>query len=289
MKIFRLVVFSLSLLIQPSFASESLWAVSTKPREVLQGGVVEISLRAPDSAQVKGLLRQQEIPFFPEEGGNFAGLLGVDLEEKPGTLRVVLRGKDKGGAPREQVLTLRVKKKDFPSEQVSVPAAFDRLDEGTLKRIEREQARFTQLLTISTPHRFWQRPFLPPVPVEITSPFGLRRIVNGAARSPHGGVDLKASLGTEVVASNHGQVVLRDEFFFSGKSIVLDHGGGLYTMYFHLADFRAEERSRVRKGEVIGWSGMTGRVSGPHLHWGMRLNGARVDPLALLEAGDDRR
>lgn len=289
MKTLRLVVFSLGLLIQPSFASESSWAVSTKPREVLQGGVVELSLRAPAWAEVKGWLREQEILFFHDEGGNFASLLGVDLEEKPGPLRVVLRGKDKGEAPREQVLTLRVKKKDFPIEQVSVPAAFDRLDEATLKRIDREQARLARLLTISTPRRLWQRPFLPPVPVEITSPFGLRRIVNGAARSPHGGVDLRASLGTEVVASNHGQVVLRDEFFFSGKSIVLDHGGGLYTMYFHLADFRAEDGSRVRKGEVIGWSGMTGRVSGPHLHWGIRLNGARVDPLALLGARDNRQ
>lgn len=287
MKTVGLVVLSLGLLIQTSFAAESLWAVSTKPREALQGEVVEIRLVAPDSAEMKGLLRQREIPFFLEEGGSFTALLGVDLEEKPGPMQVILRGKDKGGARREEVLTLRVKKKDFPSEQISVPTVFDRLDEATRQRIDREQVRLTQLWEISTPERLWQGPFLRPVPVEITSPFGLRRIVNGSARSPHAGVDLRASLGTEVVASNHGQVALRDDFFFTGKSIVLDHGGGLYTMYFHLADFRTEEGSRVRKGEVIGRSGMTGRVSGPHLHWGIRLNGARVDPLALLEAGGD--
>jgi murein DD-endopeptidase MepM/ murein hydrolase activator NlpD len=102
-------------------------------------------------------------------------------------------------------------------------------------------------------------------------------------RSPHGGLDLKASLGTEVRAANHGQAVLRDEFFFSGKSLVLDHGGGLYTMYFHLSDFAVVRGAHIRKGEVIGRAGMSGRATGPHLHWGTRLNGARVDPLALVD------
>ncbi|MBI3059358.1 MAG: M23 family metallopeptidase [Deltaproteobacteria bacterium] len=133
----------------------------------------------------------------------------------------------------------------------------------------------------------WDGRFVAPVSGGITSPFGLRRVVNGWPRSPHGGVDLKAASGTEILAANHGRVVLREEFFFSGKSLVLDHGGGLYTMYFHLADFRVEKDSQVRKGDLIGWAGKTGRVTGPHLHWGVRLNGARVDPFELLEATGD--
>jgi murein DD-endopeptidase MepM/ murein hydrolase activator NlpD len=84
-------------------------------------------------------------------------------------------------------------------------------------------------------------------------------------------------------------VVLVDEFYFNGKSVVLDHGGGLYTMYFHLSDFRVNEGSQVRKGEVIGLVGMTGRVSGPHLHWGARLNGARVNPFELLNKVWDKQ
>ncbi|MGH7845416.1 MAG: M23 family metallopeptidase, partial [Candidatus Binatia bacterium] len=107
---------------------------------------------------------------------------------------------------------------------------------------------------------------------------------NGLPRSPHTGVDLRAPLGTEIVAANHGKVVVRDEFFFGGKTVVLDHGGGLYTMYLHLNDFRVTDGLLVRKGEVIGWVGMTGRVTGPHLHWGVRLLGARVDPLDLVKA-----
>jgi murein DD-endopeptidase MepM/ murein hydrolase activator NlpD len=100
---------------------------------------------------------------------------------------------------------------------------------------------------------------------------------------------LKAALGDEVIATNHGEVVLREELFFGGKSLVIDHGGGLYTQYFHLSEFRVPDRALVRQGEVIGLAGMTGRVTGPHLHWGARLNGARVDPFALLPKSGERQ
>jgi murein DD-endopeptidase MepM/ murein hydrolase activator NlpD len=101
--------------------------------------------------------------------------------------------------------------------------------------------------------------------------------------APHSGTDLSAPAGTEVVATNHGRVVLVGNFFFAGGSVVLDHGGGLHTMYFHLSEFKVEEGVMVRKGDVIALSGMTGRVTGPHLHWGARSSGARVDPLQLIE------
>ncbi len=112
----------------------------------------------------------------------------------------------------------------------------------------------------------------------------MRRIVDGLPRSPHGGIDLKASLGPEINATNHGQVALREDIFYSGKMVVLNHGDGLFTMYFHLVEFRVERNSQVRKGIVIGRVGMTGRVTGPHHHWGGRLNGARVYPLELMKA-----
>ncbi len=128
-----------------------------------------------------------------------------------------------------------------------------------------------------------------PVPGAITSPFGRRRVINGSPRSPHTGVDLRAAAGAEIIATNHARVVLVDDFYFGGKSVVLDHGGGLYTMYFHLSDFRVKEGSRVRKGGVVGLAGMTGRVTGPHLHWGARLNGARVDPFELLNKVWDKQ
>jgi len=282
MKALTALLFSLALGAEPSFSGEPPWAVSLRPQEAFQGGVVEIRVSGRDLVGVKGSVRHREITFFPEGDSSHAALLGVDLEEKPGLVEILLKGRGES-AEREAPVTLRVREKTFPREHVTVSPTFDRLDQATLKRIEEEQARIARIWGASTPRRLWQGRFLPPVPGGITSPFGLRRIINGSPRSPHGGVDLKASLGTEVVAPNHGKVVLREDFFFSGKSLVLDHGGGFYTMYFHLADFRVEEGSEVRQGDLLGWAGMTGRATGPHLHWGARLNGARVDPLELLE------
>ncbi len=289
MKAVGLFAFSLYLLARASVAGEAPWTTSPESAEVFQGGIVEIRVSGGDMAGVKGFLRNQEIPFFFEEGGSYAALLGVDLEERPGPVGITIKSWSKGGDWKEKLINLRVTEKVFPQENISVPASFDRIDEVTRKRIEREQAQLGRLWTISSPRRLWQGRFLTPVSGGISSPFGLRRIINGSPRSPHGGVDLKAPLGTEIVAANHGQVVLRDEFFFSGKSIVLDHGGGLYTMYFHLADFHVEKDSQVRKGDLIGLAGMTGRVTGPHLHWGVRLNGARVNPFDLLEAVGNRQ
>lgn len=114
------------------------------------------------------------------------------------------------------------------------------------------------------------------------SSFGSRRIINGTPRAPHSGIDLSSPAGTEVVATNHGRVVLVGNFFFAGGSVVLDHGGGLFTMYFHLSEFKVEEGAPVKKGDVLALSGATGRVTGAHLHWGARLANARIDPLELL-------
>jgi murein DD-endopeptidase MepM/ murein hydrolase activator NlpD len=270
------------LLSRASIAAELSLIVSPESREVFQGGVLVISVSGEGLSGVNGLLRGREVPFFPSEGSSsYRALLGVDLAEKPGPVKFAIRTSGKG--EKRVPVVLRIKKKNFSTEKLSVSAAFDRFDEATLKRIHREKERLTRLWSVTSRERWWRGRFIVPVPGGITSPFGLRRIINGSPRSPHGGVDLKGPQGAEVLAPNHGRVVVRDQFFFSGKSIVLDHGGGLYTMYFHLSDFRAEKGSRVRKGEVIGLIGMTGRVTGPHLHWGARLNGARVDPFELSE------
>jgi murein DD-endopeptidase MepM/ murein hydrolase activator NlpD len=114
------------------------------------------------------------------------------------------------------------------------------------------------------------------------SSFGSRRIINGVPRTPHSGTDLSAPAGTEVVATNHGKVVLVGNYFYAGGTVLIDHGGGLYSMYFHLSDIKVGEGVMVQRGDVVALSGGTGRVTGPHLHWGMRANNSRVDPLDLL-------
>lgn len=272
------------LLAAPSWAGGFSGTVRVSPPEVFQGGVVRITVLGEEVTEVRGILTDHTVAFFPEEGGSYFTLFGVDLERKPGPLAITIRGLGKGKEPWNRSVVLRVKEKAFRREELTVPAHFDRIDEATRKRIEREQAALARLWARATPRRLWEGGFLRPVAGGVVSPFGLRRIINGYSRSPHSGVDLKASLGTEVRAANHGQVLLKEEFFFSGKSVVLDHGAGLYTMYFHLSDIAVEKDALVRKGDVIGRAGMSGRATGPHLHWAVRLNGARIDPLEMLDA-----
>lgn len=263
--------------------------VSLRPETVSQGGVARITVEGDGATELRAVLGGQSAFFSPIAATTHMALLGIDLEHKPGPVEVTIRGRGKDRRQWERSFLLHVVEKAFPREELNVPPSFDRIDEVTRRRIEREQAILSRLWSAATPRRIWEGSFLRPVDGGVTSPFGLRRVINGYPRSPHGGVDLKAALGAEVRAANHGQVVLKNDFFFSGKSLVVDHGMGLYTMYFHLSEFAVAKDAAVRKGDLIGRAGMSGRATGPHLHWGVRLNGARVDPLELLELGADGR
>jgi murein DD-endopeptidase MepM/ murein hydrolase activator NlpD len=272
----------LSLLAGHVFARPGARATVTQPTEVLQGDIVAIKIPGVGLAAVEGRMGKAPVPFYLRPSGYYTGLVGADLEAKPGLVTLTVKGTTSTGTARDSQVTLHIKPKSFKKESFSVAAEFDQLSPETLERIRNDQQQFSRAYTSSTPERLWEAAFLLPISSEVTSPFGYRRIINGTPRAPHTGVDLKAAAGTPVVAANHGRVALVGDFFFSGHSVVLDHGGGLYTVYFHLAEYKVEMGAPVRKGDVIGLSGMTGRVTGPHLHWGARINGARVDPFELL-------
>jgi len=157
------------------------------------------------------------------------------------------------------------------------------LDPETATRVSQEAERLNDLWKTVTPRRIWQGTFLSPVPAAaVPEGFGLRRIINDQPRSPHSGADYKAPRGSVVRASNAARVALTEEQFFAGNALVLDHGLGLYTIYFHLQEFTVKTGDVVQKGQEVGRVGATGRATGPHLHFGVRLNGARIDPAALL-------
>ena len=265
------------------FAWPAAQLLEREPIEVFQGEIVELKLSGTGLTPVEAQLGKNKIRFYPAEDKNYTALVGIDLETKPGLVKVVVKGATKAGIIRIIQLPIRVKTKSFQQESFSVAPQFDDLGPDLLERIRQEQQQLDRVFATFTPEQMWERPFIAPVSSDITSPFGYRRIINGTPRAPHTGVDLRAPLGTQVLAANHGRIALTGDFFFSGKSVVLDHGGGLYTMYFHLSELTVDEGAEVSKGDVIGLSGMTGRVTGPHLHWGARINGARVDPFQLIE------
>jgi len=192
---------------------------------------------------------------------------------------------DRDNRVRSSTLSLTVEKADFGTQVLSLPPSMVDLDAKTLERVNQEARKLEALFQAFRHERLWKSVFIRPVEGEISTGFGLNRVINGQRRSQHAGVDLRAEKGTSVLATNHGVVVLVDELFFSGKSVILDHGGGLYSMYFHLSEALVKEGDRVRAGALLGRVGSTGRSTGPHLHWGIRIHGARVDPFSVLRIG----
>lgn len=255
-----------------------------KSIEIAQGELLELKIAGADLVAVEGRWGQEKIYFYADGNGSFTALVGADVEAKPTLSKFALKVVRRSGQERQTELPVKVKAKTFRTESFSVAPSFDDMTAETLEEIGREQAAFKRAFASSAAERLWEVPFVRPVPHEASaSSFGSRRIINGMARAPHAGTDLSAPAGAEVAAANHGRVVLAGNFFFAGGSVVLDHGGGLFTMYFHLSEFKVEEGAMIKKGDVIGLSGATGRVTGPHLHWGARLANARIEPFELLK------
>jgi murein DD-endopeptidase MepM/ murein hydrolase activator NlpD len=218
------------------------------------------------------------------DGSRVVLLVGVDLEQPPGPVEVRAEATDGGGQLLRGKRALRVLDAHYPVQHLTVPRAFVELDAATLERVSHEKRVMDSLWGAVRSDRLWREPFR--VPLEGGGPgwgFGVRRIINGEPRSPHTGTDYSASPGTPVLAANGGIVVLVADHFFAGTSVVLDHGLGLYTMYFHLQESLVREGQHVDKGEVIARVGSSGRATGPHLHWGARLHGSRIDPEDLLQ------
>lgn len=245
--------------------------------------LVTLEIKDPDPVVV-GKLRDRTIPFFRMgPGARYGGLIGIDLADGPTQEEVLVWVQESSRSRVVQRYRLQVQRAQFGVQELTLPRESVDLDQETLERVEAEQKQIVEKLSGVSEKKLWRGQFVIPVEGKLARTFGLRRVINGQARNPHSGEDIYAPEGTPIAASNDGTVKLTGDFFFSGKSIVLDHGLGLYTMYFHLSEVSVREGERVSKGQTIGRVGATGRATGPHLHWGMRLNGARVNPLSLMK------
>jgi murein DD-endopeptidase MepM/ murein hydrolase activator NlpD len=209
-----------------------------------------------------------------------AGFLAVDLTAKPGRYTLFISS-TQSKSPHS--LGLEVVSKDRGVRRFTVPKEMVELDSVTLKRVRREIKRMREVLSRPAGQRLWRGAWILPVSAGVVSRFGCRTIINGHERSPHSGVDLRAGEGTPVKATNRGRIVFVADHFFSGRSVVADHGAGIQSMYFHLSHIPVKVGQLVEKGAVIGLSGSSGRVTGPHLHFGIRINGGRVDPIQFIE------
>ncbi|MDQ6735565.1 MAG: M23 family metallopeptidase [Nitrospirota bacterium] len=257
-----------------------------------QGEIIVV--RVPVDQQttaMTGRFLNRQIPFFPEASGaaapSYIGLVGVDLQDTPGTHELVLDVVSPAGR-RRLSYNLLVMKEKRAIQHLTLPKDKVDLDEDSLIRVKAEQAQVRTVLEAVSERRLWASDFLRPVDGPVTGAFGRQRIINGQAKSPHNGEDIAAPLGADVVAMNDGVVCLTADHFFSGKGVFVDHGLGLYSMYFHLSEVSVKDGEAVKRGQVIGKVGASGRATGPHLHWGVNMNGARVDPLSLIKLSFNR-
>ena len=276
---------ALGVCLAPVARGQDALEVTRRARAVAPGEIVELVVTSSSPlAAVTGEGFGQRVVFVEDGAGRWRGLVGLDLNTPPGpgvmTISTLLAGGAPGPGARE---VLDVQQKVFPTRHVTVDESYVNPPAAVLARIERESKRVQAILTGVTPSRHWTDPFAPPVPGQSISSFGRRSVFNGQPRSPHSGTDFRAASGTPVKAPNRGRVVLAEDHYFSGNVVIIDHGLGMYSFLAHLSKISVEEGQVVDRGAGVGLSGATGRVSGPHLHWTVRLNGARVDPLSVLE------
>jgi len=253
----------------------------------VQGSLLLVKVQSKKALPaLKSEWNGKEIPLWKEEstGPTLHGLLGIDLELKPAAYewRVSWTGPD--GTEQGCGLPLVVRAGKFATEHLKVENQFVQPDPEQQKRADADQKKMRAIYDTTTPEVLWSGKFrLPLKDVTTGGNFGRRRVLNGEARSPHTGVDFPAMTGTPVYASQSGNVVLAENLYYSGGTVVIDHGFGIYTMYAHLSEIGAHAGDKVEAGTEIGKVGATGRVTGPHLHWGLTIQHARVNGLNIVQ------
>jgi murein DD-endopeptidase MepM/ murein hydrolase activator NlpD len=258
--------------------------ISHRARGVFPGEAVLVRVvpSAPAS-EVRGGMFDEVVHFYPADGTAWEGLVGIDLLVEPGPYDLTVTMRPVGGAPIQRVYPLTVEVKAYPTRQLTVAPRYVEPPPEVSARIARESEEQQAIFATVSSDRLWRGPWGVPVPGLATSAFGSRSVFNGQPRSPHSGADFRAAEGTPVVAPNVGRVVLTGDTYFSGGSVILDHGWGLYSYFAHLSEILVDNGDLIEPGQIVGLTGATGRVTGPHLHWTLRMHGARVDPLSLIE------
>lgn len=247
------------------------------PREsAVPGGIALVDLGSGTAPQASF---QGNRVMVQQHEGRWWAIVGLPLATPPGKQRVKVT--DTAGAARtiefavndksytEQRLTLKNKKMVEP-------------DPEALKRIAREQQLSREAFAQWSDKEEVPLQFATPVSGRLSSPFGLRRFFNDQPRAPHSGIDIAAPQGTPVLAPAAGTVIETGDYYFNGNSVFIDHGQGLVSMYCHLETIKVKKGDRLAQGELVATVGMTGRATGPHLHWSVSLNDARIDPSLLL-------
>jgi murein DD-endopeptidase MepM/ murein hydrolase activator NlpD len=219
----------------------------------------------------------RDLPAFRVDDHLWRALIGIDLDVRPGSYPVAVTA-----GPAHHSYDLVVEPRTFRTRRLTVNEAFVTPPASEQARIAEEAALLAHVWESPGSERLWAGEFIRPVPGAANSAFGTRSVFNGKPRNAHGGADFLSPSGTPVLSPNAGRIVVARPLYFSGNTVVIDHGLGLFSMLAHLSVVDVHEGDLVTAGQVVGQVGATGRVTGPHLHWAVRASDARIDPLSLL-------
>ncbi|HLD66177.1 MAG TPA: peptidoglycan DD-metalloendopeptidase family protein [Pseudomonas sp.] len=265
-----LLVLSLSL---PAPAAGFISRLLNQP---VPGGVAVLDL-GPAASAPRARYQGKPLLVVHEDGARWIAIVGIPLTVQPGTQRIELEG--------GQSLSFEVARKHYVEQRITLKNTEQVNPNPTnLKRIERELAEQNRAYRTFSPRQQSNLLLDRPVKGPLSSPFGLRRFFNGEERNPHSGLDFAANRGTPVQAPAAGNVILVGDYFFNGKTVFVDHGQGLISMFCHLSVIDVKPGDALPRGSVLGKVGATGRATGPHLHWNVSLNDARVDPAIFIGA-----
>ena len=251
-------------------------------RALVPGEIIKVSVKE------LAFIKTVQVRFLDKKyntakiGDCLVCLIGLDLGMETGVypLKVYVYKLDGSIEAKEQDIS--VDPKEFPVKKLWVKEEFVTPPKNVLERIQREAELTNAVYNIYSPEWTFEGKFILPVQGRVFPNFGERRFFNNKPRSQHSGVDIASPKGTPVIASNSGSVALASHLYFAGNTVIIDHGLGVFSLYCHFSEISVKRGQKVEKGDIVGKIGSTGRVTGPHLHWSVRIRGSRVDPNAML-------
>jgi murein DD-endopeptidase MepM/ murein hydrolase activator NlpD len=272
----------------PSAADRAVPEVTLSTVEVETGGTLYVQI---DCRRLPAAARDLRLTFFdqgvmvfphPAKGPAVqAGLVGIPLTAPPGKAHLTVEW-GSGAQRLARNVAFEIRQGMYGEETLTVDPRHVRPGPKDLERIRREQEELKRIYASGSRLQLWQGAFQIPVPGEMNGPFGTRRVFNGELQSHHTGTDFRAQTGDPVHAAAAGVVRLTKNLFYSGNAVIIDHGAGVFTSYSHLSRIDVKVGQKIGKGQAVGLSGATGRATGPHLHWGVKVNSISVNPLAFV-------
>lgn len=256
-------------------------AITVTPSYVVAGSPEIVRVNARGAQSVSGEWLGHRMEFFRDNAGQWVALAGVDVEAPvgPSALHITVHG----DRIAELSTSIEIHPAHYRTGTLTVAPKFVEPPPEAIPEIDAEIKLKKEVFAHSAPEPLWRGDFHAPISARPTDSFGTRRMFNGKLASIHKGADFHAAVGTPVRASNSGVVVLARKLYYEGNCVIIDHGLGLYTLSMHLSRIDVHEGEHVHTGQLLGLSGATGRVTGPHLHWGVRWENAYLDPVKLLK------